>query len=155
MAQGRPEKVGRFLTFRAWTKGLSLHKYLKDDAEKANLKDKRSVDELFVELKLKRDTDGLFSDPLFFFWRTCLEKFNAAHLKESQTSVVESLRTIYGDTDLVGLLRTEEVITKSAEYAKNLQNDLCAIWKSEGKSQDEILELLRSKVADDKSLEDP
>ncbi|CAI5728901.1 unnamed protein product [Peronospora farinosa] len=149
---GNKESVIDFLSSK---KGTSFEDFMKDELEKANLGTKSRVDELFVDLRLERVGDGLFTDPLFIFWRACLEKFNGAHPKKSRTSVIQSLRTVYGDKGLADLIRAEEKVTKSSEYASRLENDLCATWLSDGKSLDDVFKFLDLNRADYKLLENP
>ncbi|CAI5716920.1 unnamed protein product [Peronospora effusa] len=136
-------------------KGTSFEVFINDELELANFETKSRVDELFVELILEKVGDGLFADPLFEFWRACLEKFNAAHSEKSRTSVVQSLRTVYGDKGLVDLINAERKVTKSSGYASRLENDLCATWLSDGKSLDDVFKILELNLADYKLLEDP
>ncbi|UIZ23290.1 hypothetical protein KXD40_007833 [Peronospora effusa] len=149
---GNKESVIDFLSSK---KGTSFEDFMKDELEKANLETKSRVDELFVDLRLKRVGDGLFTDPLFIFWRACLEKFNGAHPKKSRTSVIQSLRTVYADKGLVDLINAERKVTDSAEYASRLENDLCATWLSDGKSLDDVFKFLDLNRAGYKLLEDP
>ncbi|CAI5728959.1 unnamed protein product [Peronospora farinosa] len=149
---GNKESVIDFLSSK---KGTSFEGFMKDELEKANLETKSRVDELFVDLRLEQVGDGLFTDPLFMFWRACLEKFNAAHPKKSRTSVIQSLRTVYGDKGLVGLINAERKVTDSVKYASRLKNDLCATWLSDGKSLDDVFKFLDLNRADYKLLEDP
>ncbi|RMX68926.1 hypothetical protein DD238_002806 [Peronospora effusa] len=149
---GNKESVIDFLSSK---KGTSFEDFMKDELEKANLETKSRVDELFVDLRLERVGDGLFTDPLFIFWRACLEKFNAAHPKNPRTSVIQSLRTVYGDKGLVDLINAERKVTDSVKYASRLEEDLCATWLSDGKSLDDVFELLDLNRAGYKLLEDP
>ncbi|CAI5707555.1 unnamed protein product [Peronospora effusa] len=149
------KKVVSFLEDKASNKGFLLKSYLKDEAEKANFETKSRVYELFVELKLERVEDGLFSNPLFIFWRTCLQKFRAAHPEEPQTSVFNYLRTLYGDKGLADLIIAERQVKKSAKFAIIVENELCATWVSNGKSLDDVFELLDLNRAGYKLLEDP
>ncbi|CAI5707567.1 unnamed protein product [Peronospora effusa] len=113
------KKVVSFLEDKASNKGFLLKSYLKDEAEKANFETKSRVYELFVELKLERVEDGLFSNPLFIFWRTCLQKFRAAHPEEPQTSVFNYLRTLYGDKGLADLIIAERQVKKIRKICYN------------------------------------
>ncbi|CAI5703709.1 unnamed protein product [Peronospora effusa] len=149
---GNKESVIDFLSSK---KGMTFEDFMKDELEKANLETKSRVDELFVDLRLKRAGGRLFADPLFNFWRACLEKFNAAHSNNSQTSVVQFLRTVYADKRLVDLINAERKVTDSAEYASRFEEDLCATWLSDGKSLDDVFELLDLNRAGYKLLEDP
>ncbi|CAH0490059.1 unnamed protein product [Peronospora farinosa] len=149
------KKVVSFLDDKASNKGFLLKNYLKDEAEKANFETKSRVYELFVELKLERVEDGLFSNPLFIFWRTCLRKFRAAHPEEPQTSDFNYLRTLYGDKGLADLINAERQVKKSAKFAIIVENELCATWVSNGKSLDDVFELLDLNRAGYKLLEDP
>ncbi|CAI5711433.1 unnamed protein product [Peronospora destructor] len=143
MGQGfYPDEMIKFLTKEASKKKKTFENFLKNEVEKAQLETKSRVDELFVELKLNKVEDGLFTNPLFKFWRDCLEKFNAGKPRESQTSVVKSLQTIYGDEDLFYLLEAEQKITTSAEYAKKMEKDLFATWVVNKKPLDDVFKLL-------------
>ncbi|CAI5700436.1 unnamed protein product [Peronospora effusa] len=149
---GNKETVIDFLKNK---KGTSFEVFINDELELANFGTKSRVDELFVELRLEKVGDGLFADPLFEFWRACLEKFNAAHSEKSRTSVVQSLRTVYGDKGLIDLINAERKVTKSSGYASRLENDLCATWLSDGKSLDDVFKIFELNLADYKLLEDP
>ncbi|RQM08970.1 hypothetical protein DD237_006635 [Peronospora effusa] len=149
---GNKESVIDFLSSK---KGTSFEDFMKDELEKANLGTKSRVDELFVDLRLERVGDGLFTDPLFIFWRACLEKFNGAHPKKSRTSVIQSLRTVYGDKGLVDLINAKRKVTDSVKYASRLENDLFATWLSDGKSIDDVFKFLDLNRAGYKLLEDP
>ncbi|UIZ23418.1 hypothetical protein KXD40_007846 [Peronospora effusa] len=149
---GNKESVIDFLSSK---KGTSFEDFMKDELEKANLGTKSRVDELFVDLRLERVGDGLFTDPLFIFWRACLEKFNGAHPKKSRTSVIQSLRTVYGDKGLVDLINAKRKVTDSVKYASRLENDLFATWLSDGKSIDDVFKILDLNRAGYKLLEDP
>ncbi|RMX68930.1 hypothetical protein DD238_002789 [Peronospora effusa] len=149
---GNKESVIDFLSSK---KGMSSVNFINDELEKANFETKSRVDELFVDLRLVKVGNDLYTDPLFIFWRACLEKFNAAHPNNSQTSVVQSLRTVYAEKGLVNLIDTEQKIKKSAEYPSRLENDLCATWLSDGKSLDDVFKILDLNRAGYKLLEDP
>ncbi|CAI5745393.1 unnamed protein product [Peronospora destructor] len=74
---------------------------------------------------------------------------------ESQTSVVESLETVYGDKRLFDLLQDEQKITTSAEYAKKMEKDLFATWVVNRKPLNDVFKLLGLNRVGYKLLEDP
>ncbi|CAI5703694.1 unnamed protein product [Peronospora effusa] len=127
---GNKESVIDFLSSK---KGTSFEDFMKDELEKANLGTKSRVDELFVDLRLERVGDGLFTDPLFIFWRACLEKFNGAHPKKSPNKCYPVV----------------------ANRLRRLENDLFATWLSDGKSIDDVFKFLDLNHAGYKLLEDP
>ncbi|CAI5734372.1 unnamed protein product [Peronospora destructor] len=144
-----------FLRIKARDKGITFEKFLENEVEKAKLETKSRVDELFLELKLDNVEDGLFTNPLFKFWCDCLEKFNAGKPKESQTSVVKSLQTVYGYKRLFYLLQAEQKITTSAEYAQKMEKDLLTTFAVNGKSLDDVFKLLGLNSVGYKLLENP
>ncbi|RMX64159.1 hypothetical protein KXD40_007823 [Peronospora effusa] len=148
-------KVIEFLMEKAPDKRIDPEVFLKDEVEKAKFVKRSDVDDLFMELRLDKVTNGLFTNELFIFWRTCLEKFEAAHPEEPRTSVFHLLRTVYDDKGLASLLKAERQIEKSNNFAKTLEKKLCGTWVKDGKSLDDVFELLDLKAAGYKLLDDP
>ncbi|CAI5707631.1 unnamed protein product [Peronospora effusa] len=148
-------KVIDFLRKKDTDNEIDSKVFLKDEVEKAKFVKRSDVDDLFMELRLDKVAKSLFSNELFIFWRTCLEKFEAAHPEEPRTSVFHLLRTVYDDKRLVDLIHAEQKGTDSANYASRLEKKLCETWVTKGKSLDDVFELLDLEAAGYKVLDDP
>ncbi|POM73760.1 ABCF/EF-3b transporter-like protein, partial [Phytophthora palmivora] len=96
-----------------------------------------SADGIFALLRLNKEGDKLFENPVFTTWESYVAKLDKANPDEAMFSV---LKTHYSDQGLVKLVEIAKTNRRTENIAAKLQEE---IWRNQGKTADDIFDLLK------------
>uniref|UniRef100_H3H3I3 RxLR effector PexRD54 WY domain-containing protein n=1 Tax=Phytophthora ramorum TaxID=164328 RepID=H3H3I3_PHYRM len=109
----------------------------------------KSIDNVFIRLKLTKAGDKLLGNPQFATWLTYVDDFTAKYPGKT-TSAITKLTTYYGDEAVVKILDAAKKVAGTREVATKLEAAQMQTWLAAGNSADDIFTLLKlNKVGDD------
>ncbi|KAH7487891.1 RxLR effector protein PSR2 [Phytophthora ramorum] len=118
------------------------------------LKNGKSVDNVFIRLKLTKAGDKLLDNPQFTTWLTYVDDFTAKNPGKT-TSAIAKLTTYYGDEAVVKILDAAKKVVGTSGVATKLEAAQMQTWLAAGNSADDIFTLLKLNMAGDDILSNP
>ncbi|OWY99090.1 RxLR effector protein [Phytophthora megakarya] len=100
-------------------------------------KDGYNADDVFMMLRLNKDGDKLFENPVFATWMSYLTKLDKSNPDEAMYSV---LKSHYGEIGLAKMMKIAEADPTTKNIAIKLQEE---IWRSQQKTGDDIFNLFK------------
>ncbi|GMF59609.1 unnamed protein product [Phytophthora fragariaefolia] len=109
----------------------------------------KSADDVFTLLKLDKAGDDILASPVFDTWNTYLKVFNKKN-SNSQTSLLATLTTHYGDDAIAQIIQTAKKVGATRSEAVALETAQVQRWVTSEKSPDDVFLLLKlDKAGDD------
>ncbi|KAL3663726.1 hypothetical protein V7S43_011141 [Phytophthora oleae] len=124
--------------FTDWVKSLGL-KVTNTVKARYWLWRKRSVENVFQNLKLDSGLDKILDNPMLQTWATYVDLVNRKN-PDGKVSMAEILIKTYGDLPVAVMLQSTR---SSPKLARRLRVEQIQGWKKGGKSADEVFTLLK------------
>ncbi|KAH7464961.1 RxLR effector protein PSR2 [Phytophthora ramorum] len=118
------------------------------------LKNGKSVDDVFIRLKLTKAGDKLLDNPQFTTWLTYVDDFTAKNPGKT-TSAIAKLTTYYGDEAVIKILDAAKKVVETSGVATKLEAAQMQTWLAAGNSADDVFTLLKLNKAGDDILSNP
>ncbi|KAG7378420.1 hypothetical protein PHYPSEUDO_010120 [Phytophthora pseudosyringae] len=114
----------------------------------------KSSDDVFKLLELDRTGAKLLESPQFTTWTSYVEAFNRKNPGD-EVSIVKKLTKSYDDATLASMVQEAMKVPSTETIAARLQNQQNQLWRSEGKSTDDVFKLLKLNEPSLEVLVDP
>ncbi|KAH7491239.1 RxLR effector protein PSR2 [Phytophthora ramorum] len=118
------------------------------------LKNGKSIDNVFIRLKLTKAGDKLLDNPQFTTWLTYVDDFTAKNPGKT-TSAIAKLTTYYGDEAVAKILDAAKKVAGTRGVATKLEAAQMQTWLAAGNSADDVFTLLKLNKAGDDILSNP
>ncbi|KAE9072080.1 hypothetical protein PF010_g25629 [Phytophthora fragariae] len=113
----------------------------------------KSLDDVFVRLKLDKAKDQILSSPQFTNWLNYADDLTSKAGKEA--SAIATLTTQYGDEALAKIIIAAKKIEGTKAVATRLEAEQMQSWLAAGSTADDVFKLLKLDKAGDDVLTSP
>ncbi|ETI39549.1 hypothetical protein L917_14148 [Phytophthora nicotianae] len=119
----------------------SIATKLQSQQNKLWLSKKKSPNDVFKLLKLNDPDLTVLTDPKLSAWTSYLNEFNRVN-PGKETTLLATLTTHYTDLGVAQLLQQGKQLAQTKKISKELQTAQFARWFYDGKTQDDVFNLL-------------
>ncbi|OWZ24711.1 Avirulence (Avh) protein [Phytophthora megakarya] len=114
----------------------------------------KTPDEVFMLFNMNIAGDKVFENAQWGNWVNYVKTYNTNNPK-TQTSVISSLQSIYGESYLVNILAAAGQIRATKSTSKKMELELIQIWLKNDRTTDDVFKLLELDKAANKVLGSP
>ncbi|GMF31398.1 unnamed protein product [Phytophthora lilii] len=115
---------------------------------------KQSPDDIFKFLKLDKAGDGLLESVLLNPWTEFMKRYNQQN-PAKKTSIIETMTNNYGEVRLTQILEASASAPTTKRLAKRVQAEQIQRWSGQGKSPNDVFDILKLDEAGDNIFASP
>ncbi|KAG7375739.1 hypothetical protein PHYPSEUDO_015397 [Phytophthora pseudosyringae] len=124
------------------------------DLTNAWLKIKKTPNDVFTLLRLKKDAGTLLDDPSFIAWMKYTDDYNLMYPKETMP-VIYTMAKQYPIAQLATMLVKAHKVSSTAKLASQLHLDLLEHWFKNGNAPSYVFKLLKLDKTEENLLDSP